>query len=263
MVYKDNFIAVIKHKGKIMRELDGCVKLPFGSEYSILLKNKDSRTAVASVEIDGEDVMSGHKYIVPANSTRELKGFLKGMNAKNKFRFIKKTKEISKFRGDRLDDGLVRVEFWYEQKQEQPWIVYNNWPHTFNVDWDSKIDDSSAGIGGTHQFTYTSQTSGLTKSSSNIISSSMSCNVSKPLSDEGITVKGSKTNQQFQYGCVGTLESNSSVIVIKLIGAVKKTSRVVKVRKPITVRTRVQCPTCGRRWRSSMKFCGNCSTALS
>jgi len=258
MVYKDNFIAVIKHKGKIMREFNGCVKLPFGSEYSILLKNKDSRTAVASVEIDGEDVMSGYSYIVPANSTRELKGFLKGTNVKNKFRFIKKTKEISEFRGDRLDDGLVRVEFWYEQKQEQPWIVY---PDIFNINWDSGIDDSSGF--GTHQFMYTSQTSELTKSSSGITSSSMSYNMSKPLSDEGITVKGSKTNQQFQYGCVGNLEGNSSVIIIKLVGEVKKVSRVVKVRKPITVKTKIQCPTCGRRWKSSMKFCGNCSTALS
>jgi hypothetical protein len=259
MVYKDNFIAVIKHKGKIMREINGCVKFPFGSEYSILLKNKDSRAAVANIEIDGEDVMGGYRYIVPANSTRELKGFLKGMNAKNRFRFIKKTKEISKFRGDRLDDGLVRVEFWYEQRQEQPWIVY---PHVFNINWDSAVDDSS-GI-GTRQFTYTSQTSGLTKySSGSKVSSSMSLNVSKPLSDEGITVKGSKTNQQFQYGHVGNLETNSSVIVIKLIGEVRRVSEVVKVRKPITVRTKIQCPTCGRRWRSSMKFCGNCSTALS
>ena len=82
MVYKNSFIVVVKCNGKIMREKDGAVTLPFGSEYSILLKNKNSRTAVASVEIDGEDVMDGHQYIVPANTTRELKGFLKNLNAK-------------------------------------------------------------------------------------------------------------------------------------------------------------------------------------
>jgi len=264
-MYKDNFIVVIKHKGKILRELNGRIKLPFGSEYSILLKNKDSRSAVANIEIDGEDVMSGHRYIVSANSTRELKGFLKGINAKNKFRFIKKTKEISEFRGDRLDDGLVKVEFWYEQKQEQvqPWVIYNSFPYNYGIDWSSNIDDSSGIVGG-HQFNYTSETSGLTKGNSGVVYSlTMSNRVSKPLSDEGITVKGSKINQQFQYGCVGTLENNSSVIIIKLIGGVKIENKVVKVRKPITVKTRIQCPTCGRKWKSSMKFCGNCSTALS
>ena len=252
MVYKDNFIAVVKHNGKIMREINGAVKLPFGSEYSILLKNKDSRTAVASIEIDGEDVMGNHRYIVPGNSTRELKGFLKGMNAKNRFRFIKKTKEISKFRGDRLDDGLIRVEFWYEQKWEQPWVVYNNWP-VYLGNWDS---DTSDGV-GTHQFM---NSSGLTKCGSDVVTASY--NVSQPLPDEGITVKGSKTNQQFNYGNVGTLETSSSVIIIKLIGETKRAGRVVKIKKPITVRTRIQCPTCGRKWKSTMNFCGRCSTAL-
>ena len=258
MVYKDNFIAVVKHNGSIMREINGAVKLPFGSEYSILLKNKDSRTAVASIEIDGEDVMGGHRYIVPGNTTRELKGFLKGINAKNRFRFIKKTKEISEFRGDRLDDGLVRVEFWYEQKQEQPWVIYNNWP----LHWDFTPHDSSK-IGSTHQFTYTSQTLGSTGNDSGIVSSLMSCEVSQPLVDEGITVKGSKTNQQFHYGHVGTLETSSSVIIIKLVGRTERAGRIVKVKRPITVKTKIQCPTCGRKWKSSMNFCGRCSTALS
>lgn len=259
MVYKDNFIVVVKHNGRIMREINGSVKLPFGSEYSILLKNKDSRTAVAKIEIDGEDVMGGHRYIIPSNTTRELKGFLKGMNAKNRFRFIKKTKEISKFRGDRLDDGLVRVEFWYEQKQEPPWVVY---PHIFNINWDSTIDDSSGTGSCGHQISYTSQTSGLTKYSSGLVTSSISHNVSEPLSNEGITVKGSRIDQQFQYGNVGTLETTSSVIIIKLIGETKRAGRVVKIKKPITVRTRIQCPTCGRKWKPTMNFCGRCSTAL-
>lgn len=261
MVYKDNFIAVVKHNGKIMREINGCIKLPFGSEYSILLKNKDSRTAVARIEVDGEDVMSGHKYIIPANSTRELKGFLKGMNARNRFRFIKKTKEISRFRGDRLDDGLIRIEFWYEQKQEQPWVIYNNWPINLCGSYkDSSLGDTSDYSGG--QVTYTASYYSSPMKCSGDISSSMSNRVSKPLSNEGITVKGSKTNQQFQYGSVGTLEISSSVIIITLTGETKTADRVVKVRKPITVKTRVQCPTCGKRWRSSMNFCGRCSTAL-
>jgi len=251
MVYKDNFIVVIKHKGEIMRELDGCVKLPFGSEYSILLKNKDSRKAVASIEIDGEDVMNGHRYIVPANSTRELKGFFKGMNARNRFRFIKKTKEIAEFRGDRLDDGLVRVEFWYEQKQEQPWIIYNNWPSS---DSNKGLTNDMSGI------YYMSNTASFINNNEDTVS--CSCNVSHPSRDDGITVKGSKTNQQFSYGYVNTLETSSSVIIIKLVGEIRKMNKVVKVRRPIMVRTKIQCPTCGRKWKSSMKFCGNCSTAL-
>jgi hypothetical protein len=264
MVFKDNFIAVVKCNGKIMREFNGEVRLPFGSEYSILLKNKDSRKAVASVEIDGEDVMDGHRYIVPANSSVELRGFLKGMTAKNKFRFIKKTKEISKFRGDRLDDGLIRIEFWYEQKKDDPWLVYPTW-HTFNINYDTKDisdwdGDSSYYVGGN-----TKGLSGGFSAGSPVATtfcSNMSQTISHPTPDDGITVKGSNVNQQFCYGNIGDLENNSSVIIIKLVGATKRNKKVVKVKKPITVKTRIQCPTCGKKWKSSMKFCGRCSTAL-
>lgn len=258
MVFKDNFIVVVKCNGKIMREFNGEIKLPFGSEYSILLKNKDSRNAVASVEIDGENVMDGHRYIVPPNSSRELKGFLKGMNAENKFRFIKKTKQISRFRGDRIDDGLIRVEFWYEQKKDDPWLIYPTL-HSFTIDNTDITDSSSYYVGGN-----TKGSSGGFSAGEPVVTfcSNVSQTVSHPTPDDGITVKGSKTNQQFHYGNVGALENNSSVIIIKLVGATKRKKKVVKVKKPITVKTKIQCPTCGKKWRSSMRFCGRCSTAL-
>lgn len=265
MVFKDNFIVVIKCNGKIMREFNGEVRLPFGSEYSILLKNKDSRTAVASVEIDGEDVMSGHRYIVPANSTRELKGFLKGMNAKNRFRFIKKTKQISKFRGDRLDDGLIRVEFWYEQRKTDPWSVCPTWS-IFNFDTkdvDGLDSCSSYYVGGNTKGLscgFSAESPVATAFESSCLNVSQTVN--HPTTDDGITVKGSHIDQQFCYGNIGDLENNSSVIIIKLVGSTKQNKKVVKVKKPITVKTRVQCPTCGKKWRSSMRFCGRCSTAL-
>ncbi len=267
MVYKNNFIVVVKCNGKVMRERNGAVTLPFGSEYSILLKNKDSRAAVASIEIDGEDVMDGHQYIIPANTTRELKGFLKGLNAKNKFRFIKKTKKISDFRGDKLDDGLVRVEFRYEKQRSSPWIwpsyiTYSN-NYEFNGnDYDVDYRDST---GGTGQVNYTSAAS-----FSKIDSALSNCCIgdlskitkSEIPEDEGITVKGSKTNQQFGYGSVGVLENSSSVIIIELKGTTTCAGKVMEVKKPITVKSRIQCSTCGKKWRSSMSFCGNCSTAL-
>jgi len=261
MVYKDNFIVVVKCNGKVMREKDGAVTLPFGSEYSILLKNKNSRTAVASVEIDGEDVMDGHQYIVPANTTRELKGFLKNLNAKNKFRFINKTKEISDFRGDKLDDGLIRVEFWYEEKHSSPWVWYPSINYTYEIKGSDFVGYSDS-TGGPGQCTYTSNFCSSNIDSELNIGNLNKLKKSEIPEDEGITVKGSKTNQQFNYGSVGTLELNSSVIIIELKGTTKRAGKVMVVKKPITVKSKVQCSTCGKKWKSSMSFCGNCSTAL-
>lgn len=39
MVYSNQLVAAVKCKGKIMREKKGNIFLPFGSEYSILIKN--------------------------------------------------------------------------------------------------------------------------------------------------------------------------------------------------------------------------------
>jgi hypothetical protein len=266
MVYSNNFIAVIKHKGKILRDVNGVVKLPFGSEYSILLKNKDSRTAVANIEIDGEDVMGGHQYIVPGNSTRELKGFLKGLKATHKFRFIRKTKEIAEFRGDRLDDGLVRVEFKFEEKQklwdDNPWIVYPMYNTDLKKSRKNIDNDNYGGYYGnisTDSYRFTGSTT-----SASFTGDVVACfnHVATPKADEGITVKGSKVNQDFQYGNVGTLESFSNVIILTLRGAVKEKGKVKKIKRPVLTKTKVQCQVCGRNWKSSLKFCGNCSAAL-
>jgi hypothetical protein len=263
MVYKNNFIAVIKHKGKIMRDNGGVVRLPPGSEYSILLKNKDSRTAIARISVDGEDVMDGHRYIIPGKSQRELKGFLKGLKATHKFRVIKKTKQIARYRGDRLDDGMVEVEFWYEQAATTPWVICDTGKGRWPDPPDYTFGDSTA---GRFQSSFTSHSANFhqVQSSSPMIKSSItaSYNVPTPKRDEVITVKGSKAHQNFQYGNIGTLESHSSTIIIRLKGTVRKRGRTGPVKKVITTRSRIQCTICGRQWRSHLKFCGNCSTAL-
>lgn len=238
MMYRNNFVVVVKHKGKVLRESNsGVVRLPFGSDYSILLKNKDSRSAVADVEIDGEDVATG--VIVPGNDSVELKGAINGLNVSNHFRFIEKTREISNFRGDREDDGLVRVEYRFEQ---------------YDVIRTPIRPMKKKGYSGYDPWTY---------NSSNEVMYGATCdNFTLCSSDAGITVPGKETNQNFEYGHTKPLEMQSHVIVLHLKGAVKKHKKVRKIRKAVTVKTRLQCSSCGRRSKYSMKFCGNCGTYL-
>lgn len=265
MMYKNSFVVVIKNKGKVLREdSKGVVRLPFGSEYTILLKNKDSRKAVVDVEIDDRDVAGG--LIIPANESFELKGFLDGLRVRNKFKFIQKTKEIQDYRGDRLGDGLVRVEYKFEKKYEEPvWkisqpvvpIIYQPvvWPKSTR-----------------HTGPYTFTTSGwvysdiscetYSCSNSSDVSEAPSIfhlNASVPVSDEGITVKGSETKQNFVCGTTNQLESQSSVIILHLKGSTVKHG---KVKQAVTVRTKLRCSTCGKKSKSNAKFCINCGTYL-
>lgn len=251
MMYSNNFIVVIKHKGKVLRESNnGVVRLPFGSDYSILLKNKDSRKAVANVEIDGENVATG--IIVPENDSVELKGAIEDLRVNNCFRFIKKTKEISNYRGNRPDDGLVRVEYRFEQREiELPIRPLKRkscdiWVDDFKSSGDWTYIPCSHTNDGTGNATFNNcyYTHGATMDS---------------FSDEGITVPGAETRQDFVYGHTKPLESRSFVIILHLRGRTKERRLI---RKPITVKARLRCNTCGRKSKSSVKFCGNCGTYL-
>jgi len=119
MTYKDNFVAEVKCNGKILRIKDGAVHLPFGSEYTLLLKNLNSRKASVKVHIDGQDVLDYNSIILEPNSSTELEGFLSGTVARNRFKFIQKTKQVQEHRGDKIDDGLVRVEFAFEKPRPE------------------------------------------------------------------------------------------------------------------------------------------------
>ena len=85
MVYSNNLIVVIKCKGKVLREFESnVVRLPFGSDYSIYIKNKDAmRKAVIKIKVDGKDVLDGNSLMVEPGNTTELKGFMKGLVVKN------------------------------------------------------------------------------------------------------------------------------------------------------------------------------------
>jgi hypothetical protein len=264
MTYKDKFVAEIKLGGKILRVKDDTVYLPFGAEYSLLLKNLDTRRVSVNIQIDGQDVLDNKSLIINSNETTELQGFLRGASATNRFKFIQKTKQIQDHRGDKIDDGLVRIEFAFEKPYE-PWIVetikevhhkyYPPFTYTYfsTPDWSYHSDQTSGGknvmrdLNEVQSYNCTIDELGVTEDS-----------LGEPQVDEGITVKGQEIQQDFRYASIGQLE-DSSVIIMKLRGL---TSHGEKVSQPLTVKTKLTCSTCGTKCKSSSKFCHNCGTFL-
>lgn len=263
MMFKSDFVAVLVSGGKILREVrsdlgETVVRLPFGSEYNIRLKNLNTVKAVANVEIDGRNAGTG--IIVEPGKTVELKGFLEGLRVKNRFRFIQKTDEISRHRGDRIDDGIVRITYKFERVWEPikltPWRpnypflsggdIY--WTYTQTNMYGGPIVNTRGGTSG----------DSLVNKSLSGENAVFCCN---SVNEPGITVKGSETRQDFVYGDVGFLEETEHAINIKLVGHDRVSGEVFK--KPITTQTRIRCSTCGRKWKSRYKFCPNCSTYLS
>lgn len=258
-MYLNNLVVVIKHNNKVLRERGGSeVILPFGSEYSILIKNLNSKRVSVNVSIDGEDILDNNSLLLDANSSFELDGFIDSMSAKNRFRFIKKTKQISNYRGDRVDDGLVRVEFAYEAPYNYSHTIkYNNMPNDATVWCDYTPTPTNI------RYCYGEDSTSnnyMTRGEVNGKCLYTGCFTDLNLDgvDEGITVKGSKMKQDFIYGSIGALEE-SNVMIIHLCG--EKTNGTAAL-KPITVKTRLRCKTCGMLSRSNAKFCSNCGTFL-
>jgi len=273
MVYQKKMVAVVKCNGVILRETnDNDVFLPFGTEYSILLKNLDTRRAIVRVSIDGNDVMDGSSIIIPSNSDFELIGFLKNYNIKNKFKFIKKTSKIVEHLGDNIDDGIVRIEYGFEQ--------YNNpitWSTSYSYYWPngtSNILTSKAYYtSGLNDFNIKNCALGDVTYGSTMNNVTSSCNCSsigagetKTIrdykapdikQDEGITVKGSEVNQTFNSVYFGT-EVDKDCITIRIKG----TNEKIKIKEPITIKYRIECETCGRKHKPNKKFCFECGTSL-
>lgn len=282
MVYKDKFVVAVKSNGQILRERDDVVTLPFGSDYSLLLKNLDTRRANVKVTIDGKDALYGSSIVVKPNSELNLLGFLEGSVVRNRFRFIQKTQEIQNHRGDRIDDGIIRVEFSFEIPPEK--IRYaGHFPkvekhdhhyhyHTFHrapyydyyppvighdIHWTYNSNTGESSLGGSGDIQVYNSNVGISESVSVPCSSTISIQ-NIPAEDEGITVKGGQVNQDFSYTSIRGLE-DPGVIILKLRGT--KTNGT-EVQKPLTTREKVECSSCGKSTSSSSKFCPNCGTFL-
>jgi hypothetical protein len=300
MMYVDGFIASLKVGGKILRETNGTVSLPFNSEYSILLKNKLSRRAMVKVEVDGQDATDGTKLILPANGSIDLERFIKNGNLKagNKFKFIERTSKIEDHRGIKEDDGLIRVEFWAEKEvvdipvvrhhyydewhpryhYYRPWYdpYYPTWPSQPTITWTCGGLASGA-IGGVQascnnaQFTQ-SQSGNLGSAASGFLRSA----------DSGPSGQAQQSAAAHQIMAMSALNdagitvpgSQSDQSFQSSYGfSTESNSHVIvlqlkgfvgdkQVVAAVTVDRKPTCPTCGTTNKAQNKFCKECGTAL-
>lgn len=257
-MYQDKMVVCIKVNGKVLRENREDIELPFGSEYSMSLKNLESRKAQVKITIDGEDVLKGKSLLIKPNDTVDLEGFLTEDNiAKNKFKFIEKIKEISEFRGDRIEDGLIQVEFTYEKAKPIVQDVHwnNNWNYGTMLNSNYMYTNCRSDI---------STNSGIPKGILRgvTLDSMDSCSLSNSISTQslqGITVKGSEINQEFTQGNIAQLEDVSHVMIFRLLGY---KDNAEKVELPKFTKDKLQCKTCGHTCNSNAKFCDRCGTYL-
>jgi hypothetical protein len=285
MMYNDKTVVAVKVNGRVLREQGDTVTLPFGSEFSILLKNLNSVRAQVKVEVDGKDATDGTRLILAPNSTLELERFIRNgnLNAGNRFKFIERTGAIEDHRGIGAEDGLIRVEAWKEHKEvvehvthttvhhheyhddwvwpnppyspyyPRPWAPYLRYPRPTLRRYSSSLGAQAKGSMGLPR-----SASNQTVNTVNAMFTSSNFAPTMDSAAPGITVAGSESRQQFHWTADFPLESQSTVIVLRLVG----TMAGAPVSQPVTVETKLNCTTCGRSSKSDQRFCGVCGTAL-
>ncbi len=260
MMYNHKLAVALKSAGKVLREFGETIYIPFGSEYSVLIKNLNSVRALVKIEIDGVDVGDGTKFIVDPNSNVELERFIKNSNLKNgnRFKFIERSDSIEQHRGVGVEDGLIRVEFNFEKvvsfipDRSHGWNNRNNNLNDRNDNW----YNNRHGLNGDITFinSVTRQTTANTSNNVNY-----TADISTNVNDVGITVPGSVSNQQFQDADWFPIETETHVIMLQMLGQTENNQQVTK---PVTVKAKPKCVTCGITNKATSKFCTECGTAL-
>lgn len=253
-MFRNNMVVSLKSGENFFAENHDEIRIPFGTEYSLYMKNQNDTDALVSITIDGKDVLSGNKIILRSKSILDLEGFLDSGSVRNKFKFIERTKEIESHLGVKPDDGIVSITFDYEKRKPnyQPCVVYYpQWiytPYTITTTnlgstpmpsplWGKTI----SGGGSWYTTDYTNQV--------------YSTYTSQNINENGITVRGDDAFQSFGYGWLGEMENSPTTISFRLLGFNDGESKVY-------TKDRVRCSSCGRTSKISNKFCPNCGTKL-
>ena len=122
MVYSNHFVMCVLVNDKPLKErADGIVAIPLGAEYTIRFKNKNSRRAVVTFTIDGENA-SGNGYIINAHSDLEIKRF---SDRDQMFKFVDLESgeaQLEGKNGPNLDGskGVIEARFQLEREYVQP-----------------------------------------------------------------------------------------------------------------------------------------------
>ncbi len=226
-MFHNQFVMSLKYNGKIIRDQKNEVFIPFGSNYSLLMKNLSNRKVVVNLFIDGQHIFNNSALIMKPKSDIELDSF-----DNNKFIFYEKTNidNLKDFYSNDIRDSIIRVEYNFEYIEK-----INTQEHVVQVMIDNKptwiynVDSN-----GTMFYYYETYPTIL---------------------DECEKVV---TYNNDSKGSIGLLENSSDVIEL----IVKGIRFNKKITSPIYTHYKLVCDHCNRKNNNNSVFCSNCGSIL-
>lgn len=256
--YSSGFVASVIVNGKMQHiAKDNSITIPFESEYSIRLQNKNARRAVAKIFIDDENV-SDAGFVINAYSQIEVE---RSINNQFKFKFVSLTSgqaaNAGKSKNYDGEKGVIRVEFSFEKKVALPqWTPRSNPYHPFRKDlipptWNNR-DDYPVSYGDCKGLSETYCSSALEADEK----TSGGIGIPTTRGEAGATVYGDHSNQSFCDVYMDVEDSPAVVITLLLRGWSQETL-------PTINSNCLYCSNCGlKASKKSDKYCSRCGSKL-
>lgn len=236
-MFSNDFVVCILRDGKVVDEdRGGVARLPFGQEYTIYLKNKHSRRAVAEISID--DVHIGD-FVVNAHSSVEIK---RPADRDVGFKFVSVNSDEAKMEGKSEDDasGVVTVKWSLEKICYRPPYrtpdVYkpwgNPWVYPTSPQWVPPVGPTITYMSCTRSMMSNSHSQCYNMSTNNPQYTTINDFDENPPSLAGVTVDGGVTNQTFRSISMD-LESTTTTMIIVLRGLDIKAEKKAKQNKTL------------------------------
>jgi hypothetical protein len=261
------------------------VYLPFGTEYSLFLKNTADTRAVLDITIDGTNVLGGDSMVVEPRSESRLERFLLdgNLNSGRRFKFVALT-DPGVQNPSEPRNGLVEVICRWEAPPTpiqirqiptpvfiwpeyfpvyRPTYPYRRWP-THDPWYSDDVPPSPLPIWSTTSASYSvgnANNVGAVGASSN---RPIQCNAfhadlhadvpsAAAAVQHGATVEGSASNQQFSNVRTGTLLEDTTILRFQILAPATTDA-------PVTVKEtrRKDCAKCGARIPAYARFCLVC-----
>lgn len=271
-MYKGGFCVNVKQNGKIIDDLNGTAAIMFG-EYSLRLRNKNCRDAVATINIDGKNVTEKGDLILHSGDTVEIERYISDLGSGRKFKFVS-LDDVSRSERDNPKNGIIEVKFRLTKEPVEriiyhypfyhhyyyPQVTWADYPSWTPNNWgtitcgDANGMATTTTMGNTINAVYCSNSSGIT-----LNKSSISCSNISDVSD-GKTVEGSYSGQKFNYSFCGALEEKETVIRLKIVGYDDEDKK--NEFEILGKCNGKYCSSCGNKRNLDDKFCGNCGNKL-
>jgi len=254
-----NFVIAILHQGKVLREAQGTVFLPFHSEYTVRVKNPTGRRVGAIIDIDGSEI--GPMIIVPSFSHVDISRMILDMNLMSgpalKFVPVGNSEVQDPISSE---NGKVTVRFYNEIIPSPPVLTTSHYMHN-NMFWgqgqrsgtpDSVLKSASSALPDMHNMS--------TYHCCDDSYGSRGINISASMGSAGATVAGDTKVQQFGTTSFNAENHYCAQLTITLRGhdvpvQVEKRPKFAKTDVFTTF-----CTKCGKQISMFDNFCAYCGT---